>query len=325
MVRILAARGGYDITIGDNFIRGQDDPETMQFIADHGIRLIRGDFSDPAQFDLLDDAYDDFYMLASMIGVNNTLEMPHEIIRMNTALIFNSLEWLKRVKVRNVLFTSTSECYSGTTDRFGYAIPTPEDVPLCIDPIDHPRFTYAVTKMLGESGFLNYGRMLGFNCRIIRYSNVFGPRMGFKHVIPHLVERFLDGETPFKIYGANQTRSFCYIDDGALGTIQALEYEGSPAEIFHIGAKEEITIEELVRETGTYFGYQGPYEVAPTYPGSVERRCPDISKAQKLLGYDPKIDWRDGLKLTLDWYVQYYKELNPDGTRYFDAPDKFYQ
>jgi UDP-glucose 4-epimerase len=325
MVRILAARGGYDITIGDNFIRKQDDEETMQFIADHGIRLIRGDFSDPAQFDRLDDAYDDFYMLASMIGVNNTLEMPHEIIRMNTALIFNSLEWLKRVKVRNVLFTSTSECYSGTTDRFGYAIPTPEEVPLCIDPIDHPRFTYAVTKMLGESGFMNYGRMLGFNCRIIRYSNVFGPRMGFKHVIPHLVERFLDGESPYKIYGASQTRSFCYIEDGALGTIQAMEYEATPLEIFHIGAKEEITIEQLVRETGRYFGYDGPYEVAPTYPGSVERRCPDISKAQRLLGYAPKIDWCDGLKLTLDWYVRYYKEQNPDGTRYFDAPDKFYK
>jgi UDP-glucose 4-epimerase len=104
-----------------------------------------------------------------------------------------------------------------------------------------------------------------------------------------------------------------------------MEYDATPLEIFHIGAREEITIKELVRETGRYFGYDGPYEIAPTYPGSVERRCPDISKAQRLLGYDPKIDWRDGLKLTLDWYVRYYKEQNPDGTRYFDAPDKFYK
>ena len=66
--------------------------------------------------------------------------------------------------------------------------------------------------------------------------------MGFGHVIPHLVERFLDGETPFKIYGANQTRSFCYIDDGALGTIQAMECEDAKNDIFHIGNEEEITI-----------------------------------------------------------------------------------
>ena len=325
MVRQLAERGDCEITIADNFIRGQDDKETLSFIDDHGIRLVRGDFSDPGQFDRLDSEYDDFYMLASMIGVNNTLEMPHEIIRMNTALIFNSLEWLKRVRVRNVLFTSTSECYSGTTDRFGYAIPTPEEVPLCIDPIGHPRFTYAVTKMLGESGFLNYGRMLGFNVKILRYSNVFGPRMGFKHVIPHLVERFLDGESPYLIYGGDQTRSFCYIDDGARGTIMAMECEEAKSDIFHIGAEEEITIEELVRETGRYFNYQGPYELAPTYPGSVSRRCPDISKARRMLGYAPVIDWRDGLRQTLDWYVRYYREQNPGNKRYFDGPDAFFK
>lgn len=325
IVKILAYRGDCEITVADNFIRNQDDEEFLSFIKKYNVKLIRGDFSDPAQFDRLENAYDDFYMLASMIGVNNTLEMPHEIIRMNTALIFNSLEWLKRVKVRNVLFTSTSECYSGTTDRFGYAIPTPEDVPLCIDPIGHPRFTYAVTKMLGESGFINYGRMLGFTVKIIRYSNIFGPRMGFKHVIPHLVERFLDGENPYKIYGGEQTRSFCYIDDGALGTIQAMEYEETPIEIFHIGGKEEITIERLVRETGKYFGYTGEYVMAPTYPGSVERRCPDITKASKLLGYKQTIDWRDGLTETLDWYVNYYKNVNIEGKRYFDGPDKFFK
>lgn len=324
IVKVLALRDNYDITVADNFHKGQDDAEFMDFIRQHDIKLIRGDFADASQFQKLDDSYDDFYMLASMIGVNNTLEMPHEIIRINTALIYNSLEWLRRAKVRNVLFTSTSECYAGTTDLFDYPIPTPEEVPLCIHPIGHPRWTYAVTKMLGESGFLNYGRMLGFNCKIIRYSNVFGPRMGFKHVIPHLVERFLDGENPFQVYGGDQTRSFCYIDDGAMGTILAMEHEDSQSEIFHIGAKEEVTIEELVRETGKYFNYKGEYQLAPTYPGSVQRRCPDISKAEQMLGYNPGIDWRDGLVKTLEWYVHHYTQLEP-GKRYFDAPDAFFK
>ena len=263
-------------------------------------------------------------MLASMIGVNNTLEIPHEIIRINTALIFNSLEWVKKTDVKNVLFTSSSECYSGTTDLFGYIIPTPEKVPLCIDPIGHPRFTYAVTKMLGESGFLNYGKQYGFKCKIIRYSNVFGPNMGFKHIIPHLVQRFLAHETPFKIFGPDQTRSFCYIDDGALGTILAMENEKATSDIFHIGSELEITIEEIVKEVGKYFKYSGRYINDKSYPGSVARRCPDISKAKRMLGYLPKYHWKDGLIPTLKWYENYYRMNAISSENSFEGPDRFY-
>lgn len=320
--RILADRK-YDITIADNFHLNQDDNIFLEFVKKNNIRLIKSDFSNPSSFDLLDDNYDDFYMLASMIGVNKTLEIPHEIIRINTALIYNSLEWVKSKKIKNVLFTSTSECYSGTIDRFNFKIPTPETVPLCIDPIDHPRFTYAVTKMLGESGFLNYSKIFGFNCKIIRYNNIIGPKMGFNHVIPHLVERFLDEEKPFKIYGATQTRSFCYVDDGAEGTILAMECDEAKNDIFHIGSDIEITIEDLVKEAGKYFNYKGDYVIAPTYPGSVSRRCPDISKAKKILKFNPNKDWRIALYKTIDWYVKFYNK-NPE-KRYFSEPNKFYK
>ena len=323
IARILVKRGNYEITIGDNFCHNQNDENFMTFIEKNNITLFHEDFTDPKQFEKLDKQYDDFYMLASMIGVNNTLENPHEIIRVNTSLIFNSLEWIKKVNIKNVLFTSTSECYSGTIDNFGYKVPTPEEIPLCIDPIGHPRFTYAVTKMLGESGFLNYSRIFKFNCKIIRYNNVFGPKMGFGHVIPHLVERFLDGEDPFKIYGADQTRSFCYIDDGALGTVQAMECEDAQHDIFHIGSEDEITIEDLVVESGKYFDFQGKYEMAPTYPGSVSRRCPDISKSKRMFNFSPKVRWQDGLIKTLEWYKDYYIQNNDK--RYFQGPHKFYK
>tara|TARA_Y100001935_G_C17268966_1_gene490796 strand:+ start:228 stop:1253 length:1026 start_codon:yes stop_codon:yes gene_type:complete len=323
IARILSNRDNYDITIADNFYHNQDDKTFMQFIEEKNINLIKADFTETSSFDLLESYYDDFYMLASMIGVNNTLENPHEIIRVNTALIYNSLEWVKENSIKNVLFTSTSECYSGTIDKFDYKVPTSEDIPLCIDPIDHPRFTYAVTKMLGESGFLNYSRIFDFNCKIIRYNNIIGPKMGFGHVIPHLVERFMDGESPFKIYGGNQTRAFCDIDDGALGTIQAMECENAKHEIFHIGNDVEITIEELVKETGIYFNYKGKYEFAETYPGSVNRRCPDLSKAKKMINFYPKIDWKISLIKTLDWYKDYYMK-NPNN-RFFEGPNKFFK
>jgi nucleoside-diphosphate-sugar epimerase len=304
--KFLAETKDYKLTIADNFSRGQKDEELISLVNAHDITLIEGDFTDPSTFNKLEKDYDQLYMLASVVGVNNTLEIPHEIIRINTSLILNTLEWLKNSTVKKVLFTSTSECYAGTVASFDYKVPTPEEIPLCISEIGHPRFTYAVTKMLGESGFLNYSKVFGFECAIIRYHNAFGPRMGFKHVIPHLVQRFLNNETPFKIYGHDQTRSFCYISDAVEGTVLAMENKNSNGEIYHIGTMDEISMETLIKATGTIMNYRGTIVNAPTYPGSVNRRCPDITKAMNQLGFAPRIDWKEGLKITVDWYRDFF-------------------
>jgi UDP-glucose 4-epimerase len=305
ITKYLAANRDYEITIADNFARGKQDEDFTALVKEKNIKVLAGDYTDPHTFTLLDKEYDQVYMLASVVGVDNANSYPHEIIRINTALIYNTLEWIRYNKIGKVVFTSTSECYAGTIEAFGYTTPTPEEVPLCIQEIGHPRFTYAVTKMLGESGFLNYSRQLGFEATIVRYHNVFGPRMGFKHVIPHLAVRFLKEENPFKVYGHDQTRSFCYIDDAVEGTVLAMERPHTNGEIYHIGSMDEITIETLIKEAGKIMCYAGVYENAPTYPGSVSRRCPDITKARKQLGYEPKVNWKDGLKITMDWYKEY--------------------
>ena len=308
LAKRLTERGSYDITIADNFFRGKRDDLLTPLIEANNIRVVENDFTKPEAFDVLDGDYDYVYMLASVVGVDYTTSIPNELIRINAYLILNTLEWLKKSKCGKALFTSTSECYAGSITAFDYTIPTPEEVPLCIDDISHPRWTYAVTKMMGESGFLNYSKVFGFDATIVRYHNAFGPRMGFKHVIPHLVQRFLDNETPFKVYGHDQTRTFNYITDAVEGTILAMESEGTNGEIFHIGSEEEITIEELIKYTGELMGYEGTYENAPTYPGSVARRCPDIAKARRVLGYEPQVSWQDGLKTTVEWYRQYLEQ-----------------
>ena len=160
--------------------------------------------------------------------------------------------------------------------------------------------------MLGESGFLNYSKVFGFKCCIVRYHNVYGPRMGFKHVIPHLAERFINNENPFHMYGHDQTRSFCYIDDAVKATVLAIENNNSNGQIYHVGTEDEIKIEELIRKCGDFFGYKGTYINAPTYPGSTNRRCPDISKSKNELGYAPKVRLEDGLKKTLTWYRDFF-------------------
>ena len=306
IARFLGANRNYNITIADIFSPGQKDSDFDQVVSDYSIKLIDGDFANPEMFKKLDSNYDYVYMLASVVGVNRCIEEPHEVIRINTALIQNSLEWITDNNIGKVLFSSSSECYAATTDTFNYPVPTPEKVPLTVSEIGHPRFTYAVTKMLGESAFLTYGKKYNFPVTIVRYQNIFGPRMGFKHVIPHLVERFYNNEDPFKIYGANQTRAFCYITDASEGTVLAMENENSDHEIYHMGSPEEITIEELVKIVGVLMGYSGEYISAPTYPGSVSRRCPDITKSKEHLNYSPKIPWKKGLKETVSWYTDFY-------------------
>ena len=306
VAKYLAKNRDYQLSIADNFMKKNRDDEFDSLVKDYNIRLIEADFSQAEAYDLLDDAYDQVYMMAALVGVDNANSMPHEVIRINTALTLFTLEWIRRSKIGKVVFASTSENYAGTVDTFGYAIPTPEEVPLTIKDIAHPRFTYAVTKILGESGFLNYARMLGFETTIIRYHNVFGPRMGFNHVIPHLVIRFRNGENPYKIYGHDQTRDFCYITDAVEGTVLSMETAGTNGQIYHLGTGVEITIEELTRATGELMGFTGEYTNAPTYPGSVSRRSPDITKSKKELNFTAKVNWKDGLKETVDWYNAYF-------------------
>jgi UDP-glucose 4-epimerase len=322
IAKYLGENKNYNITIADIFSPGQKDADFDQVVSDHSIKVIKGDFADPEMFEKLDNNYDYVYMLASVVGVNRCIEEPHEVIRINTALIQNSLEWITDNNIGKVLFSSSSECYAATTDTFNYPVPTPEKVPLSISEIGHPRFTYAVTKMLGESAFLSYGKEYRFPVTIVRYQNIFGPRMGFKHAIPHLVQRFYEGQNPFKIYGADQTRAFCYITDASEGTVLALENKKSDQEIYHIGSPVEITIEELAKSVGGIMGYEGNYEAAPTYPGSVSRRCPDISKSKEHLDYSPKVSWKKGLKETVSWYTDFYKSGQPIYSGGFKAPDE---
>ena len=324
IARFLGENRDHDITIADLFTPGQLDEDFNKVVLKFSITVVEGDFTKQESFKMLGKDYDYIYMLASVVGVNRCIEEPHEVIRINTALIQNVLQWATECKnAGKILFSSSSECYAAATDVFDFPVPTSETVPLTISEIGHPRFTYAVTKMLGESAFLNYGKQFNFPVTVVRYQNIFGPRMGFKHAIPHLIQRFYEGEGPlFSIYGPDQTRAFCYLSDAAEGTVLAMENESADQEIFHIGSTDEITIDNLTRTVGAEMGYKGDYVNASTYPGSVSRRCPDIAKAIDLLGYNPKVPWQDGLKESVLWYVNFFDSGQKIPSGGFQKPDK---
>lgn len=323
IARRLMDEGGYAITLADKAYRGRLEEYFPNPAEREALTVIEDDFSRPEAYEQLGQDYDQVYMMAAIVGVNRTLEHPEEVMRVNTALTYYTLEWLRRARVGRVVFASSSENYAATTDLFDAPIPTPETVPLCIGDVRHPRWTYAMTKMHGEAAFLHTAPKAGFEATVVRYQNAFGPCMGFRHVIPHLVQRFYEGQDPFPIYGADQTRAFCYVTDSVNGTKLAMETPTASGEIYHVGADDEITMDTLSRTVGVLMGFEGRYEVAPTYPGSVQRRCPDLAKCREELGYSPQVHWRDGLEHTVRWYRAFFESGKQPDDVGFEPPEKF--
>tara|TARA_B100001093_G_scaffold455055_2_gene464880 strand:+ start:3875 stop:4897 length:1023 start_codon:yes stop_codon:yes gene_type:complete len=314
--KYLLKNKDYEIHVADNFFRGSSRLSDLSKSIDN-LKIFDVDLTLTKSYEILDRNYDYVYVLASIVGVNLVNKSPEEVIYVNSFIILNTLEWLKNTDCKKVLFSSTSETYAGAVEKFSYKIPTDEKVPLTIEDVSEPRFSYAITKILGEAGFINYAKKYSFDAVIVRYHNVYGPDMGFRHVIPHLVERFKKKENPFLIYGYNQTRSFNYIDDAVVGTILAME-KGDNGEIFHIGDEIEISIATLTKYVGSLLKFTGDFENAPTFAGSVARRCPNIEKAKKELGYIPKIDWQSGVKITVDWYLNFLNKNTDHSESFYD-------
>lgn len=322
IVEFLVNRGDCNVTAADIKEGSNWDAISNNKIKSDRFKSVVADFTKISAFDNLNQSFDDVYMLAAVVGVNRTLKLPQDVIRINTLLTMNTLDWISRNPIKRLLFSSSSENYAGTSDLFATEIPTAENVPLCISDIKHPRWTYAMTKMHGESAFIHSSEAYDYECMIVRYQNIIGPEMGFGHAIPHIVERFVKAEkSPFKIYGHDQTRAFCYIDDAVIGTVGAMESDKAAGEIYHIGKQEEISMETLTTYIGKLMNYTGEYEPAMTYPGSVARRCPNIDKAKSHFSYSPKIDWKKAVSLTVDWYRTFFTSGQLPQSGGFETPE----
>lgn len=322
VVQFLIDRGDCNVTAADIQAGSNWSNITKDINKSKRFTEVLDDFTKISAFDNLDRNFDEVYMLAAVVGVNRTLKSPQEVIRINTLLTMNMLDWISRNSVKKILFSSSSENYAGTSDLFDIEIPTAENVPLCIEDINHPRWTYAITKIHGESSFIHSAKAYDYECTIVRYQNIIGPEMGFGHAIPHIVERFFKGEeSPFKIYGHEQTRAFCYVDDAVKGTVGAMESDKANGEIYHIGKQDEINMEKLTTYIGELMGYSGEYEGAVTYPGSVARRCPNIDKAKEDFGYSPLIDWKEAVTLTTDWYREFFASGKSPQSGGFESPE----
>ncbi len=297
-----------EVTIVDNLFRGKMDVEIQELIGMENVKYVEADLTDSKSFEKLDSNYDYVYHLAAINGTKYFYEIPDKVLRTNILSTINVLDWFIKTTCKKILFSSSSETYAGTMRKFGLPIPTPEEVPLCIEDIQNPRWSYGGSKIIGELLFISYAKKHNFDMSIIRYHNIYGPRMGSEHVIPNFLNRIYDKTNPFPIYG-NATRAFCYVDDAIEATTLVMENENCNGELLHIGNDlEEINMEDLAKTMFKVLDYNAKIDIKPAPEGSVDRRCPNINKLKKLTGYKPNINIEEGIKLTHKYYYKIFKE-----------------
>jgi len=218
------------------------------------------------------------------------------------------------IGVGELILASSSEVYQTPE-----VVPTPEDVPVIVpDPLN-PRFSYGGGKIICELLALNFGRKDIADVKIFRPHNVYGPDMGWEHVLPQFVLRMMSahvdnpaGELAFPIQGTGQeTRAFAYIDDLVAGVRTMMDH-GDHMGIYNIGTDEEVSIAHVATLVGDYFERRINIVAGELQPGSTPRRCPDISKIGAL-GFAPKTLLCAGLPILANWYVD-HAALNPDTT-----------
>lgn len=301
LVKALVRAGNY-VRVLDNNSRGT--PRRLQEFA-NDIEFIMGDVCDCATVERAAKSMDEVHHLAFINGTESFYTEPELVLDVGVRGTINVVDACRRHDIGTLLLASSSEVYQTPSK-----IPTDESEPLSVPDPHNPRYSYGASKLISEIVAINFGRKFFRRVLIFRPHNVYGPDMGFEHVIPQFALRLhalglrqRAGRLRFEIQGTGQeTRSFCFIEDLVAG-VMLLRQNGEHLGIYHVGTPEEVTIEDLARRIARLAGREIEIVPGPPAVGGAPRRCPDISKLAKL-GYKPRVPLDEGLKPTLDWYWQ---------------------
>ena len=222
-----------------------------------------------------------------------------EILSANTLGTWGALEIARKSGARFV-FASTSEVYGDPS-----LVPTPESYWGNVNPIG-PRGCYDEAKRCGEAYAMAYQRQHNLDVRIGRIFNTYGPRMRadgiYGRAVPRLIDQALRGE-PLTVFGTGQqTRSFCYITDQVEGLLRLASLPQANGEVVNIGNDEEVRIMDLAEAIRKLTDSCSEIIFQPVPQDDPERRCPDISKAKKILGWKPRVGLEEGLTKTINWF-----------------------
>lgn len=234
--------------------------------------------------------------LAARAGVRPSLVNPWIYYETNVHGTLNILECCRKYGVKKYVFASSSSVYGGNK------IPFSED-----DDTSRPLSPYGATKKAGEALAYTYHYQHGFDAVVLRYFSVYGPA-GRPDMSPFLfMSKILAGERITVFGDGTQKRDFTYIDDVADGTVKALGISGF--HVINLGNNKPIDLNQLIRIIEEYSGKKATIEYQPRNSADVLATWADIRKSKETLNWQPKVEFEDGMKRLLDWYVNTYKKV----------------
>ena len=238
--------------------------------------------------------FDTIVHLAARAGVRPSIRQPQLYVDTNVTGTLNLLEGARRHGVGRFVFASSSSVYG-----LCKTVPFREDVALpgTISP-------YAATKLAGEQFCASYAHLYGFRAVALRFFTVYGPRQRPDLAIYQFTRRIHDGQ-PIDQFGDGLTRrDYTYIDDIIQGVLGALEYDGAPFDIFNLGESATTPLRDLIALIEKSLGRTARINRLPEQPGDVPLTCADISKARRLLNYQPRTPIAEGVPRFVEWFLR---------------------
>lgn len=299
LVRRLLEKGHF-VRVLDNNSRGNN---RRLFGLEKELDFIEADIRNSESVNKACIGIDCVVHLAYINGTEFFYSKPELILDIAVKGMMNVLDGCIANGVKELILASSSEVYQAP-DK----IPTDENVALSVPNPLNPRYSYGGGKIISELMAINYGRKYFEKVIIFRPHNVYGPDMGWEHVIPQFIMKMCEliknsdgGIINFPIQGSGQeTRAFIFVDDFISGLNLLLE-KGKHMEIYNIGNDEEIKIIDAAKGLAKYFNKEINILPEKLQEGSVLRRCPDITKIRNL-GYESNVSFEEGLVITANWY-----------------------
>lgn len=294
---------GWDVAVVDTMVRG--DASRLAAVADH-VEMFSCDVRDQEALERAFEGAEVIMHLAAINGTENFYKRPELVLDVGLRGALAVVSAGRKAGVPDLVVASTAEVYQTPA-----IVPTPETVSLTLPNSLNPRYSYGGSKIVSELIAFNYAQEHYRKVQVFRPHNVYGPDMGWKHVIPQFVTKAIHGRdanpaggVPFQIQGDGaETRAFCFVDDIVSG-ILTMYARGGHREIYHIGNDEEVTVRDLAGRVGKTLGVQLDIRPGEAAAGGTPRRCPDITKMRSL-GYQPEISLDEGLHRTVAWYLEH--------------------
>jgi UDP-glucuronate 4-epimerase len=265
----------------------------LSFLAHPGYTLIEGDIRERETLETLFSAHkpERIVHVAAMAGVRYSIRYPERYESVNVRGTLNMLEMARRYHVENFVFASTSSIYGAR-----HKVPFSEE-----DRVDWPVSPYAATKRACELMAYAYHHLYELNFTALRFFTVYGPR-GRPDMAPYLFTEAVFQGKELKMFGdGSSSRDYTYIADIVQGVVAALD-KPLGYEIINLGNNRTIFLRDFIALVERLVGKKANVVQHPMPPGDVPRTCADISKARRLLGYDPQTPFEQGLARFVKWY-----------------------